>query len=527
MVAARAEHFVNTMVPTPDGGSRLRSGVVWGLLGLILLLAAGLRIHDLNRRSLWTDEFFALRHSAGRGFVHERLPVGVIIPAVEDAAGLAGAGPWWSAWRSVRDDVHPPLHFILLRFWREVFGDSEVAVRSLSVAASLVGIALLFLLGRMLFGTGAGLWAALLMAVAAQQIYHAQQARGYTLLTALGLGACLALVRMQRLGPGFWRAVALFGCTLGAMMTHYFALGALAGLGIYAVLRLRGASRRQAMMCFAAAALVFLVAWGPSLWSQRQSAYTAGFLEDEPAGHLWRVAKWVAGLPARYFYEPLSGSRTAASCAAVLYVLPFLMARRRPDLLLPGLWLVGTVAVSAGMDLTRCTWQLNVVRYTVVAAPAVYLLVAGLLADQRWLFRPVLPAMAAIACVMAIPMMYGGFQDDLRQMAQYLDRQVGPDDTIIFAKGDMPAWFAPNLLVNLSHYTPVTRRQTIILREPATEQLLRPLLHGGRVWLVSAGQGTGTGVVPHAEVLTSTSFPLLAVVHELKLGREESPIIAP
>ena len=76
--------------------------------------------------------------------------------------------------------------------------------------------------------------------MAPTQVWLAQQVRGYQMLQALGLCGVLALLRLER---GTYRrgAVIWFGAILLAMMlTHYFALGACAAMGLYAVIRLRG-----------------------------------------------------------------------------------------------------------------------------------------------------------------------------------------------------------------------------------------------------------------------------------------------
>ena len=62
----------------------------------ILLLAVALRLIAIDGRGLWTDEVFS--------FDFARLsPIAIMTAAA--------------------NDVHPPLYFLLLHFWMELFGD--------------------------------------------------------------------------------------------------------------------------------------------------------------------------------------------------------------------------------------------------------------------------------------------------------------------------------------------------------------------------------------------------------------------
>ncbi|MCW0209087.1 MAG: glycosyltransferase family 39 protein, partial [Achromobacter sp.] len=79
-------------------------------------------------------------------------------------------------------DIHPPGYYWLLGGWRLLAGTSEFALRALSVFASLLSIAFAAALGRRLFGWGAALSAALLIALNTFSIYYAQEARMYALL---------------------------------------------------------------------------------------------------------------------------------------------------------------------------------------------------------------------------------------------------------------------------------------------------------------------------------------------------------
>lgn len=127
----------------------------------ILLLAFTLRVWMLNERPLWYDEAFSV-------FLSER--------------GLAAIVSGTAV------DTDPPGYYFLLALWMNGVGQAPFALRMLGVAFSVLIVAMVYALGKRAFDARAAHWAALLVALFPFQIYHAQEARMYTLL---GLGVCL------------------------------------------------------------------------------------------------------------------------------------------------------------------------------------------------------------------------------------------------------------------------------------------------------------------------------------------------
>lgn len=87
-------------------------------------------------------------------------------------------------------DPHPPGYYLLLKGWLAL-GQQEWWVRWLSLAASVLAVALTYRLGRTTWGRGVGVLAALLLALYPLQTWFAGEARMYTLAEALGLVAVL------------------------------------------------------------------------------------------------------------------------------------------------------------------------------------------------------------------------------------------------------------------------------------------------------------------------------------------------
>ncbi|MGB9301511.1 MAG: glycosyltransferase family 39 protein, partial [Anaerolineae bacterium] len=134
--------------------------------------------------------------------------------------------------RDAAHDIHPPLYYYLLHFWVRLWGDSEIALRSLSALAGTMLVCATFMLGRELFHRRVAYIAALLAAISPFQVYYSQEARMYILVALWSALAVLFSVRWMR----SWTAVGdgprghttlcalLYVCfTTAALYTHYFA----------------------------------------------------------------------------------------------------------------------------------------------------------------------------------------------------------------------------------------------------------------------------------------------------------------
>ena len=141
------------------------------LIVLILLLAAGLRLHRLGEQSLWYDEGVAYAHSL------RTLPE--LIPHLQR-------------------NVHVPAYFTLLGWWQDLTGSSEFALRALSALFSINSVAWAFALGRRLYHPLAGLAAAALVALNSFSIYYAQEVRMYAMLAAVSGASMWLFVGLLR-----------------------------------------------------------------------------------------------------------------------------------------------------------------------------------------------------------------------------------------------------------------------------------------------------------------------------------------
>ncbi|MBK6327744.1 MAG: glycosyltransferase family 39 protein [Chloroflexi bacterium] len=183
------------------------------LVVVLLWLAMGLRFHNLGAQSFWNDEGNSARLS-------ER----TIQLIIEGTAS----------------DIHPPLYYLLLRGWRELAGDSEFGLRSLSAFAGLLVVPLAMALARnpqSAIRNPQWLLVGLITAVSPPLIYYSQEARMYALLGLLAALSTWLLVRSAESGVRNWGyAVAYVLTAVAGLYTHYFFPAVLAAQGAVVVI---------------------------------------------------------------------------------------------------------------------------------------------------------------------------------------------------------------------------------------------------------------------------------------------------
>ena len=107
--------------------------------------------------------------------------------------------------RLILADTAPPLYYLLLHGWTEVFGRSEIALRSLSTACSILTLLLAFGIARRMLRNPAAVAAAIwLMSLSFLQMWYAREARAYALMALLAVAAFDCLQRHLAAGHRRW-----------------------------------------------------------------------------------------------------------------------------------------------------------------------------------------------------------------------------------------------------------------------------------------------------------------------------------
>jgi hypothetical protein len=463
---------------------RLRAWMPLAILGMILVVAGATRFHRLTEDSMWLDELYSLASSTGRYPDLSPLKVGEVMRPWPAFTSTEEARPWWYVWVSHREGTHPPLYLVILRGWREVFGDGDFAARALSVVAGVVGVALMYDVARLLYGPWAAVFGAALMSVAFPQVYFSQEARPYAVLIAFGLGAMDALARIERSGVNWRRLVALGACSLAMALTHYLCVGALVATGVYVLVRFRGVERKRAVMALVAAALLFLILWGPSLWWQRREAYTREFVrEPNPLTVFARLDR----VPQKFLVDHPEDWGVFPGVGYVLLLAPLVALKWRRELLLPYLWLACTIGVVAALDVVRGLRLLDYTRYSLLASVGLYLVLAGLFTVRiPAVVGGMVCAILLTHCLIALPDVYAVTKDDWRGLAADIEaNSQGPEPVVFAERKDWEAWFAGALAMGASHYMKDLDRPVLVLNGPPSAEVLEQLRAAGPFWYVS------------------------------------------
>lgn len=134
---------------------------------------------------------------------------------------------------------HPPLYWVFIRFWMQVFGNSTNAIRMLSVIFSLLTIPVLYRLCRELFQQEIIAWLAVsFISVSPVHLFQAHNARPYSLWILMILLSSLALLKALKDHHNQKRSWLLYGITASlSLYTYLFSTFVLIAHGIYVFIR--------------------------------------------------------------------------------------------------------------------------------------------------------------------------------------------------------------------------------------------------------------------------------------------------
>ena len=126
------------------------------ILIAILLIGLFLRVYDLANESMWGDEAFSIYIA--------NLNLSQIFFYPEN---------------------NPPLYFMILHWWINLFGDSEISIRFPSVIFGFLSIFMIYKVGNQIYDKDVGILSSLLLGLSVFHIHYSQEARTYSLYTKL------------------------------------------------------------------------------------------------------------------------------------------------------------------------------------------------------------------------------------------------------------------------------------------------------------------------------------------------------
>lgn len=195
----------------------MKNKLVWLLAGCFLIRLIGLN------QSLWLDE--AISANVAKNYSYTEI-VTKFSPS----------------------DFHPPLYYLVLKFWTNIFGFSEISLRMPSVIFSLVTVYVIYLLG--------GFWPALITGGNPLLVYYSQEARIYAMVTMLLTIGLYFLVKKK-----YWLTSLLFGISF---LTFYGSIFFIVAVGIYLLIN----KKFKEILIISVGPLVVLLAISPLLAKQ-------------------------------------------------------------------------------------------------------------------------------------------------------------------------------------------------------------------------------------------------------------------
>ena len=137
---------------------------------------------------------------------------------------------------ALRRDGAPPLYYWVLHVWMAVFGDSDLAVRSLSAVASAAMLPVAWAIGRRLGSERAAWGSVVVLAANPFAIRYATEARMYSLVALeVAVGLLAALRAYER--PTLARLSLVAAAAAAVLYTHYWGVYLLAAAGLVLVVR--------------------------------------------------------------------------------------------------------------------------------------------------------------------------------------------------------------------------------------------------------------------------------------------------
>lgn len=393
----------------------------------ICLVAFTLRVFHLADQSLWYDEAFTayLAHF--------------------DLAQITAR---------TAADIQPPLYYYLLHFGIALAGDSEFALRFLSLVFGVLTIPLMFVTARRLFNSNTGIIGSLLATLAPLYVWYSQEARMYTMITFLLLLSSYALLKEIEGGGGRrWRVVFIVA-NIAAIYTHYFAFAIIAFQLLFAFYVLRITHHVLRFAFYFVLICVAFLPWLPFVLARfgQDASYWRGALKlDEAMRHIlinFTMGESVLESQAQWIAVGWLGCLVIGLLTIVIRNSKFkIRDSHSPTYPLAFLFSYLIVPLGLLLFLFSRNPKFNA-RYLMLASPAFFLLLAAGLAHvaqiKNFLLRFALYVLpfAFLISTSAFSIFNTYFDPaftkaSFREVARYIEQHSAPDDTIILTSGHL------------------------------------------------------------------------------------------
>lgn len=422
-----------------------------GALLLVACVAATMQVRLAMRQSLWADELFSLAMATGHSLEH---PASVAdrthgdfveeprtIPASAIRRYLEHDTPPAGARRVIRavalSDTSPPLYYLLLNPWLRLFGASDVALRSFSIAWALASLALLAFVAFRVAGSDGVLPSVVMLGAAPLGLAYATEGRMYSMLWCLAL-ACFALTLEWPRRRDAWWLVAWVVVSSAGLLTHYYFVFPWTACVVWLVVSPETRRRTVGGVVVTCAVIAPWYVMVPRILSQWRVTgdwlnvpLTAREALAAPFALAWN---FVAG--PRWFGMEISDWVIAAvlGVVAIAALRRSRVSRLQDPVMLVWLWVAATCVGPVALDLVRGTGTARFSRYALAGMPAAMLLMGVALKQLSVRARLIALACLVVACAHGDAELLSTSNrqaEPYREIAESINASSGPSDLVL------------------------------------------------------------------------------------------------
>lgn len=368
---------------------------------------------------------------------------------------------------SIDLDQTPPLYSILLHFWIKLGGNNEGWIRSLSALFGVLTVAVIYLLGKTYSDERVGLLAALLLSLSPFHIQLAQEARGYTMLVLTACASIWCTAQLLRLrttdfpdmsdsGSGksakkqkvnlnvllswagyvFFTALALYSHNTAALLPmalNIFVIGL--WLFQYFFPERVGLLKAPRLRYWLLAQLGVLILWGPwlpGLYLQ-SSGMNGGFWIQAPTPTI--VLDTLKTLILAWLPERIAWRWLVWLLYGGLFTLALVKYRKMPSGFIFPLIIFLTPFIG---ELLISVWQPVFYDRTLIWAsiPLLLLIAEGIIQLHfKEYIRTAAIILVTLSCLSAIDYYSYSQKEPWNVAAEYVEKNVQPEDIILFNAG--------------------------------------------------------------------------------------------
>lgn len=343
----------------------------------------------------------------------------------------------WQASRSIEgilkiiaQDVHVPLYHLLLNVWMQAFGNSALAVRSLSLVFFIASLLVAYAISRLIMSRAWATVALTALAVSPFLNWYANETRMYTMLLFMVLLGQYYFMRLMRYGKGW------IGYTVSAvigMYTHYFFALSLVTQGVFYLLN-RKQFPKWSFAKLAGTCLLIAAALAPWAWyflSQGAAANTKPRLQPPSTVDFFNIYNQFL-----FGFHGDTANTIIMSCWPLAVVAVFFIVKRRLVLDLHVRYLIAAsiVPVVLAFGVSFFVGPFFLSRYLVAAMPSCVLLLVWLASQYRSALSRL-----AMGCFLVVLLIASALQiasndtpvkEDYRSVAAYIAVQAQPQDVV-------------------------------------------------------------------------------------------------